>query len=136
MIRLSPGHRVVLTYGRFDMFDQHHVNLLRQVSALGDELIVGCATDEFALIEGRPCLQLFDKRRAMLESCRFVSRVIAEETSEQKHTDIVNYNVSVFAMGAEWTGRFDDLRDITKVRYLKGHQNADGILGKRHVAVS
>ena len=47
-----------------------------------------------------------------------MSRVIPEENWDQKHTDIVNYNVSVFAMGDEWSGQFDALKDITQVRYL------------------
>jgi glycerol-3-phosphate cytidylyltransferase len=136
VIRLSQGYRVVLTYGRFDQFGQHHVRLLQQLSALGDELIVGCATDDFALFEGRPCVQNFETRRAMLESCRFVSRVITEETWEQKHTDVVNYNVSVFAMGAAWVGQFDDLRDLTKVRYLSVDDEVDEIMGANQAAVA
>lgn len=136
MIQVSPKRRVVLSYGRFDQFDQFHATLLRRLSALGHELIIGCATDEFALLEGRPCVQGYEERRAMLERCRFVSRVIAEETWEQKHTDIVNYNVSVFAMGAQWVGQFDDLRDITKVCYLNTDEARSGILGERHRAVA
>ncbi len=125
MIRPSNQHRVVLSYGRFDQFNHYHAEFLRRLSALGDELIIGCATDEFSLFEGGPCIQNFSQRRATLEQCRFVSRVIAEETWDQKHTDIVNYNVSVFAMGAEWTGQFDDLRDITNVHYLNAYGAAE-----------
>ncbi|MGJ8626513.1 MAG: adenylyltransferase/cytidyltransferase family protein [Sulfitobacter sp.] len=131
MIPVSPRHRVVLSYGRFDQFNQFHVSLLRQLCALGDELIIGCATDDFALFEGRPCAQNYDQRRATLERCRFVSRVIPEDTWEQKHTDIVNYNVSVFAMGAQWSGQFDNLRDITKVCYLNIDETAPENTGKR-----
>ncbi len=115
---LSKAPRTVLSYGAFDQFNQNHVMRLRQLAALGDELIIGCATDEHAFSEGYRCVMSFAQRRAMLESCRFVSRVIPEETWEQKHTDIVNYNVSVFAMGAEWQGQFDALQDITQVHYL------------------
>ena len=115
---IGASRRVVLTYGRFDQFNPCHSNFLRRLASMGDELIVGCTTDEFALSEGRPCAQEFDQRRGMLESCRFVSRVIAEETRDQKHTDIVNYNVAIFAMGTAWTGQFDHLRDITQVHYL------------------
>ncbi|MGC1497839.1 MAG: glycerol-3-phosphate cytidylyltransferase [Sulfitobacter sp.] len=118
MIPLSKAPRTVLSYGAFDQFNQNHVIRLRQLASLGDELIIGCATDEYAFFEGCPCVMPFEQRRAMLESCRFVSRVIPEETWEQKHTDIVNYNVSVFAMGAEWEGQFDDLHDIAHVQYL------------------
>ncbi|MGJ8617432.1 MAG: adenylyltransferase/cytidyltransferase family protein [Sulfitobacter sp.] len=136
MIGMTPGHRVVLSYGRFDQFNQSHADLLRRLSALGDELIIGCATDDFALFEGVPCIQTYEERRAVLESCRFVSRVLAEETWEQKHTDIVNYNVSVFAMGAEWAGQFDHLRDVTKVQYIQRSMNLNDISGNAHRAVA
>lgn len=118
MIMASKAPRVVLSYGVFDRFNQNHVQRLRHLASLGDELIIGCATDDYAQLEGLHCDVPFAHRRTMLEKCRYVSRVIPEETWEQKHTDIVNYNVSVFAMGAEWEGQFDDLQDITHIHYL------------------
>ena len=39
----------VLTYGTFDLFHVGHVRLLSRLMSLGDELIVGCSTDEFNL---------------------------------------------------------------------------------------
>jgi len=136
VIGMTARHRVVLSYGRFDQFNQSHADMLRRLSALGDELSIGCATDDFALFEGLPCVQPYDERRAVLESCRFVSRVIAEETWEQKHTDIVNYNVSVFAMGAEWAGQFDHLRDVTKVQYLQRPLGLEESSGMARMAVA
>jgi glycerol-3-phosphate cytidylyltransferase len=108
----------VLTYGTFDLFHHGHVRLLQRLSQLGDELIVGCSTDEFNDIKGKRCVMPFSQRREVLEACRYVSRVIPEETWEQKRSDIVNHNVSVFAMGDDWTGHFDDLGDLTRVLYL------------------
>lgn len=120
-MQLAEQHRVVLTYGRFDLFNQNHIEFLRQLSKMGDELIVGCTVDSLAELENRPCQQGFEDRRAILESCRYVSRVIAEETPDQKHTDIVNYNVSVVVMSDIWAGELDHLRDVTQVRYLMRH---------------
>jgi len=110
--------RLVLTYGTFDLFHYGHVRLLQRLSAMGTELIVGCSTDEFNNLKGKTSVMCFDQRRAILESCRYVSRVISEETWEQKRTDIVNYNVSIFGMGDDWTGKFDHLNDLTSVIYL------------------
>ncbi|MGJ8545625.1 MAG: adenylyltransferase/cytidyltransferase family protein [Sulfitobacter sp.] len=115
--------RVVLTYGSFDMFHQGHVRLLHHLSSMGTELIVGCATDAYNRTNGRDCLMPYAERRAVLESCRFVSRVIAEESWEQKRSDIVNYNVSVLAMGDEWAGQFDGLGDLAQVIYLPRGQS-------------
>jgi glycerol-3-phosphate cytidylyltransferase len=110
--------RIVLTYGSFDLFHQGHVQLLHRLSMMGTELIVGCSTDAYNAAMGVPAVTPYAQRRLMLESCRFVSRVIAEQDMEQKYTDIINYNVSVFAMGDEWSGQFDHLEDITQVVYV------------------
>ncbi|MCR8827224.1 adenylyltransferase/cytidyltransferase family protein [Pseudosulfitobacter koreensis] len=108
----------VLTYGSFDMFDQGDVRLLQRLSQLGDTLIVGCATDAYTRARGIHCTMPFVRRREVLEACRFVSRVIPETSFDQKRSDIVNYDVSVFAMDDRWTGQFDDLGDLTRVIYL------------------
>lgn len=113
-----PRHRTIITYGRFDLFDQDHVQFLRHLGGLGDELIVGCTSDALARAQGNPCQMPYDARRAMLSHCRFVDRVIAETDPAQKRTDIVNYNVGALIMGTEWHGLFDDLRDIANVLYL------------------
>ncbi|NNE53129.1 MAG: adenylyltransferase/cytidyltransferase family protein [Sulfitobacter sp.] len=110
--------RVVLTYGRFDLFDQDHAQFLRSIRGLGDELIVGCASDTLARAQGTPCQMPFEARRAMLTHCRFVDRVIVQTSEAQKRTDIVNYNVSALVMGEEHLARFDHLSDIAEVRYL------------------
>jgi glycerol-3-phosphate cytidylyltransferase len=114
----SMSSRVVLTYGSFDLFHQGHARLLQRLSMLGSELIVGCSTDAYNAKMGVPAVTPYAQRRLMLESCRFVSRVIAEQDWDQKYTDIVNYNVSVFAMGDDWTGQFDHFEDIAQVVYV------------------
>jgi len=119
--------RVVLTYGSFDLFHQGHAQLLQRLSTLGSELIVGCSTDAYNNAKGVPAVTPYAQRRLMLESCRFVSRVIAEQEWDQKYTDIINYNVSVFAMGDDWAGQFDQLEEITQVVYIPRAQ----IIGAR-----
>ncbi|MCL4134656.1 UNVERIFIED_CONTAM: hypothetical protein GTU68_054781 [Idotea baltica] len=109
------------------MFHQGHAQLLQRLSMMGTELIVGCSTDAYSDAIGAPCETSYAQRRLMLESCRFVSRVIAEQDWHQKYTDIVNYNVSVFAMGEEWKGQFDHLEDVTQVVYVPRSQ----IIGSR-----
>jgi len=85
---------------------------------MGTELIVGCATDAFNIRKGIYATQSFEQRRAALERCGLVDRVIAEESWKQKRTDIINYNVCVLAVEDAWMGHFDDLRDIADVVYL------------------
>ncbi|MDW4497803.1 glycerol-3-phosphate cytidylyltransferase [Sulfitobacter sp. D35] len=110
--------RTILTYGRFDGFGAAEAALLKRLCCMGADLIVGCSTDEFADANGAPCRDGFRRRRETLEACRYVSRVIPETCWEQKRTDIVNYNVSIFAMTEDWRGAFDDLQDIVDVLYV------------------
>lgn len=113
----------VLTYGTFDLFHHGHVRLLQRLSQLGDELIVGCSTDAFNAVKGKRCVMPYGQRREILEACRYVARVIPEDSWAQKRSDIVNYNVSIFAMGDDWAYHFDDLGDLTRVIYLPRTQD-------------
>lgn len=110
--------RVVLTYGRFDLFHRGHMRFLRQIAALGSDLIVGCATDAHAQTLGRPCQMPHTTRRALLEQCRYVTRVIPWDCAEQKRTDIVNYDVSTIAVTRADVDPDQDLHDIAQVLYL------------------
>ncbi len=110
--------RVLLTYGAFDGVQGAEVQLLRHLASLCDELVVGCTTDELLALRGCRAHLPYAMRRALLEKCRYVDRVIAEETEGQKRTDIVNCNAAIFAMHDQWMGQFDDLEDITQVMYL------------------
>lgn len=113
----APGKRV-LTYGTFDLFHQGHVRLLHRLAALGDSLIVGCATDDLNASRGQSCLMGYAQRFDILSACRHVDLVIPEHHEDQKRTDIVNHNVSIFAMPDAWRGQFDDLNDLAQVIYL------------------
>jgi len=117
----AAAPRILLTYGRFDMFHQGHVQFLRQLSQMTDEIIIGCATDAFAQSTGRECYMPYAHRREVLESCRYVSRVIPQSAFGQERTDIVNYNVSTLAVGPKDRGRLDDLHDIALVLYMPRH---------------
>nr|WP_238193420.1 adenylyltransferase/cytidyltransferase family protein [Methylobacterium frigidaeris] len=108
----------VLTYGTFDLFHIGHLNLLRRLSQLGDKLVVGCSTDAFNEKKGKRTVVPFAHRREILESIRFVHKVIPEESWEQKRVDILREEVSLFAMGDDWAGKFDELKDICQVIYL------------------
>lgn len=120
MNRFQPSRpRVVLTYGRFDLFHQGHVQFLRQAFLRGSELVVGCATDAHAVAQGTPCQMPFEQRREILEACRYVSRVIPLTDLGQKRTDIVNYNASALILSTTYAGKYDDMQDIAQVVYLE-----------------
>ena len=108
----------VITYGTFDVLHYGHINLLKRAKSLGDYLIVACSTDEFNKIKGKKALYPFEERKKMLESLRFVDLVIPEENWEQKATDIRNFFVDIFVMGDDWSGKFDELKQLCEVVYL------------------
>jgi glycerol-3-phosphate cytidylyltransferase len=110
--------KTVLTYGTFDLFHVGHVRLLKRISAFGDRLIVGCSTDEFNAQKGKKSVFSYEERAEILMSCRFVSQVIPEQHWEQKVEDVQKYKVDVFAMGDDWSGKFDFLETSTRVIYL------------------
>lgn len=110
--------RTVITYGTFDLLHVGHIRILRRLRALGDRLVVGVSTDEFNGIKGKRSVFPFAHRVEILEACRYVDDVFAEENWDQKPSDIKRYKASIFAMGSDWTDKFDDLRSYCEVVYL------------------
>ena len=115
--------KIVLTYGTFDMFHIGHLNLLNRLKSLGDKLIVAVSTDEFNSIKGKKTLIPFDQRALIVQNIKCVDMVISEKKWEQKIDDIKKYNVDIFAMGDDWQGKFDFLKDYCEVIYLPRTQN-------------
>ena len=115
--------KIVLTYGTFDMFHIGHLNLLNRLKNLGDKLIVAVSTDEFNALKGKKTLIPFEQRALIVQNIKCVDMVIAEDTWEQKIEDIKKYNIDIFAMGDDWEGKFDFLKDYCKVIYLPRTEN-------------
>jgi len=86
-----PG--VVLTYGTFDLFHVGHLNLLKRAKKLGDYLIVGVSTDEFNAGKGKKTIINFKDRMEIVQSIRYVDKVIEESSWDQKIADVQKFNV-------------------------------------------
>jgi glycerol-3-phosphate cytidylyltransferase len=117
------NHKVILTYGTFDLFHVGHLRLLRRLASLGDKLIVACSTDEFNLGKGKNTAIPFAHRVEILEACRYVDLVIPKGNWEQKRSDVQAHGVDLFAMGDDWAGKFDFLGDLCDVLYLPRTEN-------------
>ena len=89
----------ILTYGTYDLLHFGHINLLKRARALGDELIVGISSDEFNDGKGKKSYFSYNIRKYMLESVKYVDKVIEETNWEQKIEDIKKYDIDVFVMG-------------------------------------
>ncbi|MEK6900250.1 MAG: adenylyltransferase/cytidyltransferase family protein, partial [Nanoarchaeota archaeon] len=68
---------VVFTAGTWDLFHVGHLNLIKRSKELGDFLIVAVSTDELVVSykKGPPAIP-FDERAAILESCKYVDKVV------------------------------------------------------------
>ena len=109
----------VITYGTYDLLHHGHINLLKRAKSMGDYLIVVLSSDEFNLNEkNKVCYFNYSKRKALLESIRYVDLVIPEVCWEQKEKDIETYKINTFVMGDDWKGKFDYLKEKCEVVYL------------------
>lgn len=109
----------VITYGTYDLFHFGHQRLLERAKALGDYLIVGVTADDFDKARGK-----INVEQSLMERIEAVKRtgladeVIIEEYEGQKIDDIQRYDVDIFAIGSDWVGKFDYLKEYCKVVYL------------------
>ena len=111
--------KVVITYGTFDLFHIGHLELLKRLSKLGDKLIVAVSTDKFNEKKGKKTIIPYKQRAKIINSIKYVDKVIPEKSWKQKRKDIKKYGVDIFAIGDDWKGEFDFLKEDCKVVYLK-----------------
>lgn len=108
----------IITYGTFDLFHIGHLRLLQRVKNLGSHLIVAISTDDFNATKGKKTLIPYSQRKEIVENIKCVDQVIPETCWEQKEEDIKNFDIDIFAMGNDWEGKFDFLRNYCEVVYL------------------
>lgn len=111
--------RKVITYGTYDLLHQGHINLLRRAKELGDWLIVGVTNDNFDRERGK--LNVRNNVLERVEAVKatgFADQIIIEDYVGQKIDDIQKYDVDIFAIGSDWEGKFDYLKEYCEVVYL------------------
>ncbi len=119
----------VITYGTYDLLHQGHINLLRRAKKLGDYLIVGVTSDSFD--RGRGKLNVRNNVLERVEAVKatgFADEVIIEDYLGQKIDDIQKYDVDIFAIGSDWEGKFDYLKEYCKVVYLPRTQGVSSTM--------
>ena len=109
----------VITYGTYDLLHQGHINLLRRARALGDYLIVGVTNDNFDRERGKLNVQNNVLERVdAVRATGLADKIIIEDYVGQKIDDIQKYEVDIFAIGSDWEGKFDYLKEFCQVVYL------------------
>ncbi len=114
----------IITYGTFDLLHEGHYRLLQRAKSLGDYLIVGVTTEAYDKTRGK--LNVVDSLVTRIENVKktgFADEIIIEETQGQKVNDIQKYKIDIFAIGSDWTGEFDYLKDYCRVVYLERTKN-------------
>lgn len=109
----------VITYGTYDLLHQGHINLLRRAKELGDYLIVGVTNDSFDRDRGK--LNVRNNVLERVEAVKatgYADQVIIEDYFGQKIDDIQKYDIDIFAIGSDWEGKFDYLKEYCEVVYL------------------
>ena len=109
----------VITYGTYDLLHQGHINLLQRAKELGDYLIVGVTNDSFDRERGK--LNVRNNVLERVEAVKatgFADQIIIEDYVGQKIDDIQKYDVDIFAIGSDWEGKFDYLKEYCQVVYL------------------
>jgi glycerol-3-phosphate cytidylyltransferase len=116
---MNKNRKIVITYGTYDMLHIGHLNLLQRAKALGDYLIVGVTSEDYDRSRGKLNVsESTQQRMEAIEKLDFVDEVILETHKNQKSEDMVKYNIDIFAIGDDWIGAFDYLKEFTHVEYL------------------
>lgn len=109
----------VITYGTFDVMHRGHTALLRRAKKLGDYLIVAVTGEEYDKNRGKlNVTQSLYERIKNVENTGLADEIIVEEFAGQKVIDMQKYDVDIFAIGSDWRGKFDYLREYCEVVYL------------------
>ncbi len=109
----------VITYGTYDMLHYGHIRLLERARKLGNYLIVAVTSDDFDKARGKINVQQsLPERISALQATGIADEIIIEEYEGQKIDDIKRYDADIFAIGSDWTGKFDYLNEFCKVVYL------------------
>lgn len=129
----------VITYGTFDMLHYGHRRLLERAKALGDYLIVGVTAEDFDMNRGKVNVhQSLMERIAGVRETGLADEIIVEEYEGQKIDDIERYNVDIFTLGSDWTGKYDYLNEYCQVIYLprtEGISSSDIREEEDHLAI-
>ena len=119
----------VITYGSFDLFHEGHYNLLKRAKALGDYLIVGVTTEQYD--ESRGKLNIVDSLDKRIENVRqsgFADEIIVEDHLGQKVEDVQKYGIDIFAVGSDWHGAFEYMKQFCEVVYLERTKNVSSTM--------
>lgn len=92
----------VYTGGTYDLFHRGHVNFLRKCAEFG-EVTVALNTDEFnSEYKNRTPTMSFEDRKAVLESCKYVSEVVENTGGRDSKPTIMRVRPEIIVVASDW----------------------------------
>lgn len=119
----------IFTTGTFDILHYGHINFLKRAKELGDYLIVGVNVNP----DNKIPFYSADERKLMLESIRYVDKVVLLNCQEDKFRYLED--ADIFACGEEYKN-FHDISRISKyteVVFLSRTENISTTKIKNHL---
>lgn len=97
--------KIGYTTGVFDLFHVGHLNILKRAKDMCDYLIVGVSTDELVQsYKNKTPFIPYDERFAIIESCRYVDKVVPQENRD-KYAAFEKFKFNVMFVGDDWKGK-------------------------------
>jgi ethanolamine-phosphate cytidylyltransferase len=126
----QPGKVRVWVDGCFDMLHFGHTNAIRQARILGDELFVGCHSDEeIKRYKGPPIMQE-EERYEALRACKWVTYVVENYPYVTRLKDIERFEIDFvvhgddISVGLDGRNSYQENIDAGRFRVVK---RTDGI---------
>jgi len=95
----------IYTGGTFDLLHKGHVEFLKRCAEFGS-VTVALNTDEFIEeYKGQPPVMSYVERRAVLEACRYVDKVIANTGGADSRPSIMVAMPDMVIIGSDWAVR-------------------------------
>jgi len=97
-------YKIGYTTGVYDMFHIGHLNILKRAKENCEYLIVGVSTDELVsnYKHKKPIIP-FEDRRAIVESIKYVDKVVAQDSMD-KLAALDKFEFDVVFVGSDWQG--------------------------------
>ena len=120
-IKNKRSSKVAIGYlsGTFDLFHVGHLNLLKKAKKYCDFLIVGVHPS--AAHKGKETYIPFSERKAIIESCKYVDKVV--ESTPEDSDSVIKYNANILFVGSDYKGteRFKRYEQILPPLGVKDH---------------
>ena len=131
------NHKIVYTYGAFDLLHPGHVALLEKAKELGRELIVGIVADEpIRKLKGddRP-IQSWNDRATMVSALKCVNRVVYQPNYNPTSVLLeLPIKIDILVKGDDWESTIEELINDKKLRRELGKNARDYVI--KHYDIS